>query len=263
MAPESDPRPNHRLEATHSPEEYVESLRLVLQKLDGAKSQGLLYAVVGGTALAAFSNEPYSPLRENNTPRDLDILILEDPNRASDSIQRAAEAQSERGQVTVPTNFNRVQPETYNPNFQMLGRVKKTSNGYTLVFRKIEFELPNEVMATVRTQLNTTAGILEMDTLSPNTLLHLYIDRIGSIKPKDAQKLRIFAQTLSRSGAVHFSADHSKYEVFHSFAKAMKEEYPVYVNALRLFTEIDQAIFGSLIAQKLIPERILKYLTNI
>lgn len=262
MTPER-PHKVSSTEGNHTPEAYFNSLQMVIQKLDEAKSRGLVYAVVGGVALIGTTGELYSPLRENGTVRDLDLLILEDPQQAVVTINKEVERERQKGKAIQPIEFNRVQAANYNPTFQTLGRFKRIANGYALVFRKVEHELPAETMAIKQCQLKSPWGAISFDTLPPGTLLHMYLDRVGTLKAKDMKKIRDFSRTLSRTGTVHFAEGHEKYQAFHDFAEAMRAEYPLYTEAVRIFNEIDHTMFDSLLSGKLIPHRLLKKLIDL
>ena len=50
------------------------------------EEHGLVYAVVGGFALDAWVGEKVSLIRENGTIRDVDVVVLRDPNGTIEKI---------------------------------------------------------------------------------------------------------------------------------------------------------------------------------
>jgi len=234
-----------------------EGMRIAIEALEAAKSRGLDYRIVGGVALSACMGGVYLPLRPNGTIRDVDVIIMNDPDGALSQLKEHLAARARSGIMVPPLEFNMVRDENDVRAFQLLGTLKKLgSNGYALSFREVCMPIPDELLRTERGHFLHAGEKYSFDTFPPATILHLYMKRTASLKHKDVAKVVEFAKSLSRSGQFSFKDEHGPYKVFHDFADAVRERYPLYAGLIQSYNAIDNALFGGLISHRLVPRKI-------
>ncbi|PIP55866.1 MAG: hypothetical protein COX06_00900 [Candidatus Zambryskibacteria bacterium CG22_combo_CG10-13_8_21_14_all_42_17] len=212
-----------------------------------------VYVIVGGTALQGWMGESLSFYRENGTLRDIDIIVLEDPNKRSEYLQKL--------KFDMPVDFSFAKEESYRQPYQVLSQFKKNGNEqYSLVFRSVEVPLSKEVTALCRVNTITPTGIVNFQTFNPITLAHLYIHRVGILKMKDVIKIKRFVKKIHNSGV--FDTVHTHYKVFHEYAAAIRHNYPFYSWAIRTYNYLDFSL-NCRMSHKYIPSVILKKLINL
>jgi hypothetical protein len=248
-------------------EKLFENMQFLIEMLNTEEQNGLRYAVVGGVAMAAYrEQQEYQPLRENKTARDVDIYILDDPQNRMPEIERMlAERHSTQKGMMPPVSFNAVKEEDYASRTQLLGSLKKNGDGHSIVFRDVEKVLPNDIMALCEREVKFRGQSAAIKTFNAGVLLHLYITRIGSLKSKDRGKVTQFLRETPslRAAGGKDPEEHRKYRVFHEFAREVREKYPVYASAIRLYSIVDDKFFGSLLSHRIIPEKLLQMLITL
>ncbi len=101
-----------------------QGMRVVIDSLEHYKALGFEYRVVGGTALGAFTNNGYSPVRTNGTVRDIDIIVMSDPEKVLPALKK--ELNDHSGDTRLPpVEFNVVPEHGELSPLQMLGGFKK------------------------------------------------------------------------------------------------------------------------------------------
>jgi len=244
--------------------ELLEQTKSLFNYLDEAQKEGLVYTVVGGVSLYAYTNTEYEPIRTNGTSRDIDIIVFEDPTDYVKKFKEDSVKQNKENQDVLRVDFNYVKDEQYHSSTQLLSHLKRNNDGYALVFRDIEMKISENLLTPCRASLNIDGEKdVSFSTLEPGTLLHLYLQRMGSLKIKDKKKLQNF---LRECDSLRFSAtnaeEHKKYTVFHDFAREIREQYPYYSFAIKTYSTIDYTIFNSLFSNKIIPKRIFQMLID-
>ena len=241
-----------------------ENMRFLMNILNAEEVNGLRYAVVGGVAMAAYrEHQEYQPLRENRTARDVDIYILDDPEQRLPEIEKIlADRGKTQGDAMPPVSFNEVKAEDYASRTQLLGSLKKSGDGYSMVFRDVEKLLPDDIMTLSDQTIKFRDQSVDIKTFNAGVLLHMYITRIGSLKSKDREKVTKFLRETPslRAAGGKDPEEHRKYRVFHEFAREVRERYPIYAASIRAYSIIDDKFFGSLISHKVIPEKLLQML---
>ncbi len=241
----------------------INSLRFVVDRLNEGERRGLKYAIVGGVALFAWMNdEEYKPLRENNTMRDLDVIILDDPQNIIPEIEK--EIEGKKQELPLPVEFNICKAENYQSNIQLRAHFKKNQDGYSLVFRDIEEKIPPELMEREKRALNVSGEVLSMETFKPEVLLHLYLKRVAGLSNMDRSKITSFLkERRSIVGTEKEHQEHKKYKIFHQFANEMRERYPLYTRTIRTYYLIDHVLFNSLLSHKIIPRMIINKIIDL
>ncbi len=206
---------------------------------------GTEYAVVGGCALKAHMGEEIALVRSDGTVRDIDVIILHDPQgRGQDLVETLRAIDHADIGVTLPQA-----KDSHTEGHQIFRQIVCDDQGrYYLVFRDIRMEVDDTVMKTERIKVDL-AGMQEhydLRTFSPGTLLHLYLTRIGMLKPKDISKIRHFARTMKRAGQLPLGPDHAPYRTFHTFAHEMRTRYKLHNVAVKAFLFLDQVCHGAL-----------------
>ncbi len=231
----------------------------IFKELAEEEKRGLSYAVVGGIALMAFCGEKYSPIRQNGTARDVDIIALDDPRNVIPVIRKRL-----LNEPFLSVDIDIAKQKKYQSLIQLLNHIKKGENGYTMVFRDIKKDLPPETMKIEELEVTTDFGPLRFKTFSPNTILHLYICRVGAIKLKDVDKIRALARKIRKNqNNKSVKTTHDKYVAFHEFASEIREKYPVYQSFIQLYNWVDKTIFNSFISHKFIPRWLFRKLINL
>lgn len=242
----------------------IENLKLVINRLNEEESNGLKYSVVGGIALTAWSQQEYSPLRENKTFRDLDVIILDDPRNKLPSIENAIEKQRKSKEFLLPVDFNKTKPEEHRSKIQFLTHFKKGAAGHYLVFRNIEKQIPPELLERHQVNLKIGNETVNFKTFEPGTLLHLYIQRVGNLKLKDRNKIiKFLRENAALRKMIITPGEHKKYRVFHELAKELRKKYPIYNTAVKTYNLVDHVFFKSLISHKFIPKKLFRMLINL
>lgn len=238
----------------------AEELRFVAERLTEAKKSGAKYAVVGGAALAAWSGADYKPVRENGTARDLDVVVLDDPENKIENLNALIQERRQRDGFLLPIDFSKAKEPGYRSGAQLLTHFQKGEGGYYLAFRKVKKKLSDELLETKPAELKIGNISVNFETFELGVLLHLYIQRVGSLKAKDKDKV---AELLRWPAFKENKKEHSRYQVFHDFAEELRTEYPKYSAAIKIYNTIDHLIFNSLISHKFIPQKIFKFLINL
>lgn len=241
--------------------EYLCGLKCFFQELDSAeKTMGLLYGVVGGLALDAWSGEMYEPERSNGTMKDIDVLVFDDPCNSIKGIEKRLRACG----FKLSVDFSRAKSENYRSRVQLFSQLKRTREGYSLVFRGVERPLSKKACQLYSANLVTLIGTIPIRTFHPSILLHRYIIRVGGLKEKDRQKVAAFARHCVRlAGSDRFLSGHADYRIFHEFARNVREKYPWYARCLRAYNYIDHQVFNSLLSHRLIPRFAFRFLLNL
>ncbi len=223
-----------------------------MQVLREEEHKGFVYAIVGGAALSAWASELYEPVRENGTIRDIDIVVLEDPVNSVAEITRKLES---KNGFNIPVDFNTVKNQEYRQQFQMLSHFKRTGRHYSIIFRKVEHGLPEEVTELHYVDLKTAGATHSFATFNPHTLVHLYIHRVGSLKRKDVAKVRSF---MRKCHSHKTCKDHGVYRTFHEYSRRVRASYPIYSLCIRLYNYLDKVLFNCLLSHKIIPRRLYR-----
>jgi len=240
----------------------IDNLESIVEILNQETKQGLKYAVVGGVALSVWMNNDYSPIRENNTIRDLDVMILEDPRDKVSEIENMIKENPDK--FALPVEFSKIKPENYNSKFQLVSHFKKREEGHYLVFRDIEHRIPPELLERKNINLKINGKNLPIQTFEPGMILHLYLNRIANLKLKDKEKLINFLRTSKEVRKTYSDLNlHKKYKIIHDHVKEIRKRYPIYNNIIKLYNLIDYYLFNSIVSHKLIPGKILKKLLDI
>ncbi len=242
-------------------QQAAREFQFIADRLAETKKNGARYAVVGGAALAAWSKTDYEVLRENQTVRDLDVIVLDDPQEEIASLNALVQKRRRQNDFLMPVDFNTAKEPEYRSGAQLLTHFKKGRDGHYLVFRDIEKKLPDELLETRRASLKIGGAAVNFETFEPEVLLHLYIQRVGSLKAKDKEKVTQFLRHLRAENTDR--PDHSRYQVFHDFARELRAKYPKYSAAMKIYNALDCFVFNSLVSHKFIPERIFKFLINL
>lgn len=223
----------------------------LINSLDEDKE--FVYVIVGGTALSAWMGESLSLYRSNGTLRDIDIIVLKDPNKSLRHLKRL--------NFDMPVDFSITKDESYRQPFQVLSQFKKSGKQYALVFRNVEMVLPEEVTVLYRVPIKTRTGVVNFQTFNPITLAHLYIHRVGILKMKDVIKVKRFIKKIHRMGV--FDTNHTHYKVFHEYAAAIRHYYPFYSWAIRTYNYLDLSLFNCRMTHRYVPSFLLKKLINL
>jgi hypothetical protein len=237
----------------------LQQFAYLMALLKEEEQKGLVYAIVGGAALSAWSEEQYEPVRENGTVRDIDIVVLADPAHAVPALRSRLEADST---FEIPVDFNVVKDRRYKHRFQLLSHFKQHSdNRYSIIFRDVEYLLPEAVTELHEVAMRTSEGLLHFKTFNPHTLAHLYIHRVGSLKRKDITKVRAFIRRLHSQGSG--CTEHCLYRIFHVYSKQLRVRYPFYSLFMRLYNYLDRTMFNSLLSHKFIPRGMYRTLIGL
>jgi len=195
-------------------------------------------------AISAILGKNYEPIRPNGSYRDLDLIILDGPRQVSEEIEKEVET----SKIKLPVSFSHVLEIDESPktDLEIFTSLRKNEvGGYSLVFKDVEMPLPDEVMQTQEAELKFGNGeSITLETLSPNTIAHLYLTRVRSLKNKDLKKIREFIMTCGRMGLISKN-DHDNYKVFHDFAETVNKKYPHYAKFIRAYNAIDHWLGGN------------------
>lgn len=228
-----------------------------IETLEKFKARGMDYRVVGGTAIDAAIDSSYKALRPNGTLRDIDVVIMDDPNNVVPELKTSLAQEAASSANLPPVELTVVREAEETSKLQLLGVFKKSAQGgYALSFRDIEMKLPDELLRRERMTVRLGESDYQFDSFAPGTLFHLYLNRTGSLKHKDIEKIEGFARNLSRQDKFSFSEDHAKYRLFHEFAEEIRARYPAYTRMMRTYNLLDEVFFKGLMSQKLIPRRL-------
>jgi hypothetical protein len=217
------------------------------------KDKEFVYAIVGGTALSAWMGESLSLYRENGTLRDIDIVVLKDPNKRTRYLKKL--------KFEMPVDFSFAKGEGYRQPFQVLSQFKKIGQQYGLVFRNVEMVLPEVLTNLYKVPIKTRTGVVNFQTFNPITLAHLYIHRVGILKMKDVVKIKGFIRKMHHLRI--FNTDHTHYKVFHEYAAAIRHHYPFYSWAIRIYNYLDLSLFNCRMSHKYIPPILMKKFINL
>ncbi len=211
------------------------------QRLERA---GVDYRVVGSLAVAAYLGE-----RCKVKIRDVDILTLTENLGLIRKLQLEFDdkymgSKGKRIRVDLGAviesdgEIHRIDRVEILP--QLLANIGRVGSGYFLYYNHLTLSIKEEVMKPV----NQCFGGEEFITVPPETLLHLYITRGGSLKPKDLKKIKDLARYTKQHPTP--SLVHADYEPFHDFAKKMRLDYPLENLFFRILTLIDHVSRGAI-----------------
>jgi len=214
------------------------------------------YRVVGSTAIAAYLGE-----HANVRMRDIDVICF---TRNAATV-RMLQAEFDRKHTQLPNGSLRVdlsasifQGDGFGVERvahpitlpKLLVNIGKDNNGYCVNYNDLREPINEKVMQPVQLPFAETT----ITTIPPETLLHLYIARGGSLKPKDMPKLRKLARFCANhptKGLVH-----SDFEVFHRFAARMRSDYPWQTSLYRFLAQVDYVSGGKISKNHLVAKAI-------
>jgi len=108
--------------------ELLEQTKFLFNYLDEAQEEGLVYTVVGGVSLYAYTNTEYEPIRNNGTSRDIDIIVFEDPTDYVKKFKENSVKQNKRNQDVLRVDFNYVKDAQYHSSTQLLSHLKRNND---------------------------------------------------------------------------------------------------------------------------------------
>lgn len=221
---------------------FLNNLRSIFKILD---AKGVDYRLVGGVAVDAYTEEEFSFRRKSGVVRDIDMVVLStDKNLLNDARMEIKSTESDCRFQNLFPKVGLNQAYERGQSFTRFGlQIPAVLSGfmledgqYYLAFNELTAEIPAKVMA--KTVLD--AWGLTIPTFYPETILHFYLVRGGSLKLKDLPKLTRLARKIACSptpGLVH-----EDFAVFHQFAKEMKRRYPIPVGLFRWFFVLDHLL---------------------
>lgn len=236
-------------------------LATLVQGLENARSRGMRYAIVGGVAVAASLGQEYEVFRPNGTVRDVDIMIIDDPHQEASKMKEIYQETFTESHV-LPVHMNLIKSEDYASPLQFLSHLKKVGNEYALVFRSITQRIPQDLMETRTVLLETRLGTINIQTFDPGVLYHLYLQRVGMLKHKDVSKIRAMIRDFAKRDLMPLGEDHQKYRTFHTFAHAIRDTYPAYTSAMKLYNYLDHVLSDSLLTHSIIPRKLYQWLLD-
>jgi len=198
----------------------------------GIEHANLDYRVVGSTAIAAYLGE-----HANVRMRDIDVICF--TRNAATVRMLQAEFDRKHTQLAHPITLPK-----------LLVNIGRDNNGYCVNYNDLREPINEKVMQPVQLPFAETT----ITTIPPETLLHLYIARGGSLKPKDMPKLRKLAGFCANhptKGLVH-----SDFEVFHRFAARMRSDYPWQTSLYRFLAQVDYVSGGKISKNHLVAKAI-------
>ena len=240
--------------------EYLCGLKFLFELLAKAtKEAGLRCAVVGGVAFYALLGKKYETIRQNGTTRDIDLVGLEDP---CNSIEAILELLRSRG-YRLPVYFSHPKPENYKPSLmQVFSQLKRTGDGYSIVFREIEMLLTPKACELHEVSLITAIGTIPMQTFHPRVLLLRYLIRMGMLKRKDVEKVKKLALYCAKHGDDYGFLNRRKdCRPFNNFAKDVRNKYPLHMRMLLAYDRLDYMLNSSLSHR--LPHFVLRYFAAI
>lgn len=253
---------------------YEGVLKNIFNKLN---ETNLDWRLVGGTALSFCLNKIPNPRRCDNSIRDLDIIILDNQPEAVEETKKFFEffrKEMEGFNKTHPNapvypevNFSQVKTKEYLKEsdksfFQLMPHILRDDSRFFLQFRDVLEEVDSRVFDPYFLKVNTEKGALCAPSFSPETLVHLYLTRIGFIKPKDLDKLKKFLRKIKQTN-IPETKDHQLYLPYHRLAKRIRKRYKVMSKLWQLYTFIDYKLFNSALTHKLIPEKIIEKIVDL
>ena len=221
---------------------FLENLKGIIEILN---RHVVDYRLVGGFAVDAYLGGEFNFRRKSGAVRDVDMVILSTDKESLDVVReeiKTAEALTKHGDLFPKVGLNQAYERGTSFKRCTLGMPAVLSgfmvdNGkYFLVFNDLKEEIPSSVIARVFVNIE---GI-EIPSLSPETILHLYLVRGGSLKAKDLHKLFELCRKIANFPTIGLS--HQDFLVFHRFARQMRMRYPLLVNGFKVFFILDQLI---------------------
>ena len=252
---------------------YIEVLKNIFNKLDESQ---LDWRLVGGVALNFYLDKIPDPYRPNGSVRDLDIVILNyQPEKVKEmeAFFEKKKAEFNRAHPKMPI-YPKVNLHTIIKEKQYLEKQKsriipqlvphilRDGSRFFLQFRDILEEISPRILEPYFLEIKTKEGGLQVRSFNPQTLLHLYLNRTGYIKPKDVEKLKRFLREIRKMDIPELK-EHNLYLPFHRFVKKMREKYKITTKLWQFYTLIDYKLFNSALTHKLIPDKIQRMLLNI
>lgn len=221
---------------------FLENLKGILEIL-GTKR--IDYRLVGGIAVDVYLGEDFNFKRKSGVVRDIDMIVLT-PDRgalsqAREEIKAAEDLSKGRG-LFPKVSLNQVH-EVRRP-FKRFGvRIPALLSGfiikdgrYYLSFNKIVKEVSARVMMKMVLEIEGLA----LPSFCPETILHLYLVRGGSLKQKDLPKLTGLVRGIAACPTLGLT--HKDFYVFHQFAKEMRSEYPFLSRTFEAFFALDNLL---------------------
>jgi len=251
-------------------EKFAEILSGIFKKIDDS---GIDWRLVGGMGLSLHLGEIPSCYRPDGTVRDVDIIVLDgqpEKIRELELFFKAKKAKYDAGHPCLPiypdVHFSLVKGEEYlgkkQPIVQIFPHLVRKGDDFYLQFKEVAKKIPKEVFAPYTLNIPFSKGVIKALSCPPETLVHLYLVRIGHIKLKDLKKLKSFLRELRKQDSLP-EQDHNLYLPFHEFAKEVRRKYKLMTKALELYSFIDYKLFHSLFSHKVLPEKIKKILLRL
>ncbi len=253
---------------------YETVLKNIFHKLN---ETNLDWRLVGGTALSFYLNEMPSPRRNNNSIKDLDIIVLDDQLESTEKVKEMSNFfkkemadfnDCHRNTPIYPeVNLSQVKNKEYleksnKRRFQLAPHILRENSHFFLQFRDIMEEVDPKTFDLQNLEIETKNGKLSAPSFSPETLIHLYLFRVGHIKYKDIEKIKTFLNKIKKMN-ISETVDHHLYLPYHQFAKKIRKKYNITSRLWQLYSSIDYKIFNSAITQKLVPEKIIKKIIDL
>ncbi len=210
------------------------------------EQENLDYRVVGSMAIAAHLGES-----TNLRVRDIDVICF------ATSAEVVRVLQSEFDEAYTKSNGRLLRVDLSTAIFRedgksvervthpvtlpkLLVNIGKDNGGYCISYNGLKEPINKEIMQPVQLPFAQTT----ITTIPPETLLHLYIARGGSLKPKDMPKLRSLARFCRDHPTEGLT--HTDFEVFHRFAARMREDYPWQTSLYRFLAKLDYISRGKI-----------------
>ncbi len=199
----------------------------------------LQWVVVGGVALFAAVGIPYQPLRRDGTVRDIDVIVLADPEHRMSFVSEHA------SRAGVPLEVSFAKPITSPPSRRSLvSEILYDREGrWFLRFRDIVVPVSAEVFAVDRKPLVYAGERVLLPTFPFQTIVHLYLTRTAVLKQKDRDKLRKALRSFEAKEGTYRGC-HPFYRPFHALARKVRVRYPGYVLLAESYHCIDAQLGG-------------------
>jgi len=248
---------------------YTDNLKNIFEKF---YQSSLDWRLIGGTALSLCLDKIPEPYRSDGTVRDVDIIILDEKPENLEEIDKFFEKEREKYNIKNP--HNPVYPEVSifaiknkkyleekkkTPVSQLVPHILRDGSRFFLQFRDIWEELDPKILEPYTLEVETNKGIIKAESFNPQTLVHLYLKRIGCLKLKDIDKIKNFLREYKEKNKnPEIEENHNLYLPFHRLAKKMREKYKIVTKAWQLYNLVDYKLFNSALSHKIVPEKIIK-----
>lgn len=251
--------------------DFAVALEEIFSELEKSK---LNWRLVGGLALESLSGQSVKPRRVNGTIRDVDVMFLDDNPEEIERLrqfftarQRIFNSDKSKMAVFPDINFGPTKTKEYLEERkiiklpQIIPHLLSTAGDYYLHYREVDEKLDPIVLQSHDLLVNAGDQQLKVKTFPAETIIHLYLNRVGSLKPKDISKIKEFLRfnkEVDRS-----KLDHELYLPFHRFAKRIREKYRITTKALQIYNYIDHKFFHSVFSHKIFPKKLLEFLLEV